>query len=155
MPTSKVYVSAFMCKDAIRDAIDTNSVSAIRIFDTFTVCAEDVALAKDLKVLSGAFLVTSYRSENPTEFTAEYRASSPSGKVLSIQTLTVRIAGGETGHTHVLSFDLAPARMSEGVHWFDILIDGEVVTRVPVKVVHAPGIPPSQKNEIQIGPDAA
>jgi hypothetical protein len=68
--------------------------------------------------------------------TLQLRHEGPTGIRGELPTTTVLLEGEERGIN--LNVELAVLATREGLHWFDVLVDGQVLTRMPLRVVYSP-----------------
>ena len=67
-------------------------------------------------------------------FKVEIKTARPTGKVSpEVISIPVQLNGGDHGFNVKLSFVLTVHE--EGLHWFDVYFDGELLTRIPFTVV--------------------
>lgn len=138
MPNARPYLSAaFVCERVLEDK--DGSISAIRIVDTFHVdlpkdMPPDVIPALELT------LVVSFKkaSSNPTPESHEVsvRLHAPSGAEfhsVSAAKLPFVLAEMGSGHNLIMRIRLPVGEF--GLFWFDVNLDDELVTRIPVKLL--------------------
>lgn len=127
--------AAFLCETVIEDK--TGAHSSIRVIDRLTVNSGPQAPAVMPSVGFSANLVVmvkSGRARGRSEVTI--RPESPAGIKLQEMRLPIQLEGEERGSQLQVKFDLELA--DEGLYWFDILLDGAMMTRIPLRVVYQP-----------------
>lgn len=134
MPERKPYLSAaFFCERVMEEK--DGVLSAIRLVDTFTAHTNLPAGTVPVVELT---LVVSFKSDSPTPDKHEIglRITSPSGKELAgtgIPPHMMITLHEEAGANVILRMRLA---MNEaGRYWADVLVDGEVITKAPFKLL--------------------
>jgi hypothetical protein len=129
------YVSVAAICDAVLHEKDER-ISCIRFLDqlNITIASEDedasiaIRLNAFIAFKSGPFI-------GPKMCTIEIVG--PSGKKGTPiggkpKEFPMQFNGGEHGHNLIVAFDF-PVNKS-GLYWFDVLLDGEVYTRIPLKI---------------------
>jgi hypothetical protein len=126
---SRVYVNAFLCDRLLRE--EDKTMSAIRLID-FTSVDIPIGSAQPFVPHVEANLVIIFRSERAVDFVATVQGTGPDGVVFSTYDFPVRIEGGASGHTLALTLILNGA--AEGLTWFNVLLDGELASKVPLLI---------------------
>lgn len=67
-------------------------------------------------------------------FAVALRSIGPSGQQLGTIETPVLFEGEDRGVTVALQFAFQPAE--EGLHWFDVMVEGQRVTRIPLRAVY-------------------
>jgi hypothetical protein len=136
MQNTKPYVNvACICEKVLQEK--DNVLSAIRLVDTYylqppPLMPEGITGAVDLSAL---VLLKSGDVTGKSELGIQIRA--PSGRVIELpEKWPVLLNGGEHGVNFVMKFTM-PVR-EFGLHWFDVVWQGEVLTSFPLKLVLGP-----------------
>ena len=127
-----LYISAFCCKDVLRE--ENGSLSAIRILDSVTV----ELMGPLEKVIYYPLPVTtliSFKSDIPCDFTLRIRVVDSHGASREMAAGKHHSEGGIDGGVVNLQMELRTD--VEGLYWFELLADDQIVTKFPVKVSHA------------------
>jgi len=143
----RVYVAAFFCQDIIRER-DNDFLTAVRIAESFAAVPVEIT-----PVFQGegqlpevpairvyppldAHAVVMFRSEQPIEFTCSMRGVMPDGELWpgGFQDLKCRIGADGAGYTLNLSIRIPTDR--EGTFWFEIYVEGELATKLPLRIAH-------------------
>lgn len=137
MPDAKLYVSAaFLCEKALQDK--DGSLSAIRIVDTYFInipkdIPSDVIPALELTLLVS--LKKASLSPVPESHEVSLRLHAPSGEFAPLSTTKFPFVLTEIGSGHNLIMNLRLPAKEFGLFWFDVNVDGELVTRIPFKLL--------------------
>ncbi len=133
---------AAICQTSLIDK-QTDALSVIRIQDRIAV----MGLTDEMQPqpLANYQLVLCLKSgEMRGKGTLRLTPLSPSGKVLPHAETTVLFEGDERGNA--LIAPLAVVAEEEGLYWLEITLDGQLLTRVPFRVMYQkvqlpPGMP--------------
>ena len=139
----RVYVSAIVCSDAIEEH-GTHMLSALRISGGFLV-GPILRPTADLTVSEWAYdtvhfiLVITFNSEAPTSFRFGMKTATPDGRVLDLSdqpdfSEEFNIGAGAEGFT-LKTRGAIPGAL-QGDYWVELLIDGQLVNKVPIRIVH-------------------
>jgi hypothetical protein len=131
------YVSVAAICDSVLHEKDER-ISCIRFSDTLNVqlSAEIPDPLPPLRLQVAAFVAFKSGPFVGTK-NCTLRLISPSGKTGKMTEATPKsypmiFKGGEQGHNLIVSLDI-PA-VETGLYWFDVMLDEEVYTRIPLKV---------------------
>jgi hypothetical protein len=139
MPPGGPYVrAAFLCERLLTEKDDV--LTAVRLVDKFwtefPADADDIGLPT---IVNATMLVSFVAGDVHGDHVASVRALSPSGQA---------VGGGFPSDIPLnfpqradavlnLIFQLHLSMKDAGVYWFEVSLDGEVVTRVPMRIVRA------------------
>jgi|ERR1051325_1067060 hypothetical protein len=144
------YVSvAAICQSVLHEKDE--KISCIRFIDTLnlSVPADAPDPLPPIK-----FGVTAFVAFKSGEFVGTknctLRLKSPSGKTGQIEETAPKsypmlFKGGEQGHNLIVSLEI-PASES-GLYWFEVMLDDEIYTRMPLKV-NITRMPPPQPSQM-------
>src|SRR5260370_5270472 len=134
-PESGPYlVAALLCEKVLQEK--DGIVSIIRMVDRITLTASASISPEALPPLTLnltlflAFKSGSARGSN----TIKLRIESPSGIKLPEQLLPIFFEGEDRGANLILALNMVVDQ--ERVYWFDILLEEELFTRVPLRVIY-------------------
>jgi len=68
-------------------------------------------------------------------------AENPNGKRTDLYSSPVKLQGKEQGQNFVFNFVFAIE--NQGLYWFDVVFDEDVLTRIPLTVVQEPAPTPT------------
>ncbi len=133
------YLSAaLLCELVIEDR--QGSLSAIRIVDRYEVRAIGPDVPDNMPELNerwrGNLLISFKSGQARGRHEVRIRPESPSGMRLPEIAHPVIFEGDERGYNLIAPLGLRLDQ--EGLYWFDILMDGRLVTRVPLRIVYLP-----------------
>lgn len=135
---------AVVCEKVLQEKDET--LSFIRVIDRFTVAAPDVDQFPELPHLSLPVTVAlGFRSGAYAGTRGvDLRIHTPSGDLVKTGgdtplPLPVFFQGGEAGANLVMSLTLDVS--TEGLYWIDVLLDEDLITRLPVRIVHQQVVP--------------
>jgi hypothetical protein len=137
--TGPYLVTAAFCERAIqeRDGV----LSLIRIVDkiTNTIAGPRPAVPDRMPPVSVnlTLVVIMKPGEARGRFTVKVRPEAPSGQRLPDVELPVSFAGAPDAGANLL-FGVNMIAGEEGVYWFDVLLDDELLTRTPLRIEYSP-----------------
>ena len=143
----RVYVSAFFCQEMIREP-DKDLLTAIRIADSFAAVPIELSPTFDGEgepppfspmrtyLPLDAHAVIAFRSEAPVEFTASLRGTGPNGEIMpgGFEDHPCKIGADGAGYT--LNANVRVPTDQKGTYWFEIYVDGELATKLPLRIEH-------------------
>jgi hypothetical protein len=124
--------AAFFCEKILTEP--DNVLSAIRIVDTISLPGAVLPESGTDLVLPLAMLVVFKSGDAQGERELQFRLENPSGKVFTGGTWKITLGDPpEAGHT--FRSDLTTLKWDkEGLYWFEVLLDGVLATRIPLRV---------------------
>ncbi len=129
----KPYIAAaFVCEKLLREKDEV--LTAVRIVDTFSIETAQLPPAGGAPVLAVALLISFKSGEANGEYAVSITLASPSGKIVarSPEGTTLLFQGEEKGANIVANFAVPTTEL--GLYWFDVRLEGETMTRVPLKL---------------------
>ncbi len=144
-PANKVYVSAFVCSDLIEEQ-GTKMLSALRISGGFLV-RPGLIPTEDSKIVEwgypklNIFVVVIFNCDSPATFYFQMRAKTPSGDTIDLSEQLkfpdpFTIGSGAEGLT-LKAIGSLPGSVP-GDYWIEMVVNGVLANRVPVRIVHPP-----------------
>lgn len=134
----RVYVSALVCGDVIREAPLHGGplmLTLVRVSQGF---------AADPSETISFYVVSTFTAEQPCSFRFLLRVVAPNGVQVTCVTHDYKIGQGADGAT--LSSKVAIPATIGGDYWFELLVDDEVATKIPLRILHAlPDFSPEQE----------
>jgi hypothetical protein len=141
----KVYVSAFVCNDIIRDR-ETDLLTAIKIangfnapISTFVPRNPDGTPDSEGRIIISSpiicHLVISFFCEVARSVSLTVKAKLPTGDDMANApnaSQTFDIGAGAAGR--VPNVELSMASDTEGTHWIEVYVHDEIATKVPLKI---------------------
>jgi hypothetical protein len=125
-----VQIAAF-CQAALQEAAGT--LSLIRITDRVGVTGTTEEMhPSQIQGLTLVVVLKSGFMRGRSNVTI--RPNSPSGEVLPTVEMTVLFEGDERGVGIILP--MAMIAKEEGLYWFDVLVDEDLFTRIPLRVIY-------------------
>ncbi len=124
--------SALICERVLQEA--DGVLSLIRVVDRFFVRGKD----KDMPTsrIAGNLVIGMKSGFYRGKMYIRIRPNTPSQEVLPTQDFPVLFEGEDRGVGIVAPFKLDVKE--EGLYWFDVLIEDQVITRIPMRVVYQP-----------------
>ena len=125
---------AVLCEKVLQEA--TGTVSLIRIIDRVTFTAQGTKTSQAMPPfpirITAVLLFRSGEAKGSS--TVVLQPVAPSG--IRPQSISAQLLfeGDERGAQ--LIFDVNFTATEEGVYWFDVSLDGELITRIPLRVVY-------------------
>ena len=133
-PTGPFLLSAVICEKVLQEK--DNVVSIIRIIDRLTHTIQAAEMPTELPHVPFQFVIFinfkagSARGRHQIEVVSEH----PSGQRKPIFATSVLFEGEDRGNNLVvragMEFD------AEGLYWFDVLLEGRTVTRIPFRMLY-------------------
>ena len=139
--------AAFFCDRVLQEADGT--LSAIRIVDRVFQVAAGIAPPEGMPptTVNLTLLIALKSGAARGRHDLKIQAENPSGiRSPLAQTFSVLLEGEDRGANAIIN--LVFTAPEEGLYWFDVLLDGERLTRVPLRLVYlrqelgSPGTPP-------------
>lgn len=135
IPESGPYlIAAVLCEKVLQEKDET--VSIIRMIDRITLTVPASTSPDTLPPLPlNLTLFLSFKSGSARgRNTIKLRIESPSGIKLPEQLLPILFEGEDRGANLILALNLVIDQ--EGVYWFDILLEEELITRIPLRMIY-------------------
>ena len=142
MANTKPFVqAASVCEKIL---IEPDGVaSLIRMVDVFHLDLESTPVVPNIPPgMQFAVVIALKSGDVAGNFDMGVRLVRPSGKVEDTQNIPVVLQGG--GHGANIRINVVIANPEYGLHWFDVLWSGEILTRIPLDLKKAK---PSQTNK--------
>jgi hypothetical protein len=125
--------AALLCEKVLQEKDGTLSI--IRIADRVTYQPIGVA-AKNLKPIHQMQGLVGLKSGPITgEHVLKIIGERPSGQRNELMKSSITLFGQDQGQNFILN--LAIGLEEDGLHWFDVLLDDEVLTRIPLMVMRS------------------
>jgi Family of unknown function (DUF6941) len=141
--TPYVQVAAF-CQTAIREG--QGSLSLIRLITRFPV----VGLTKEMQPtpISLTLAVILKSGNMQGSYTLTVRPVTPTEEVLPPLNVPILFEGSDRGVALVRQ--IALVAKEPGLYWFDVLVEGTLLTRIPLRILYQQGqqigLPPDQSS---------
>lgn len=135
IPDSGPYlVAALLCERVLQEKDET--VSIVRIVDRITLTVPASRTPETLPPLPlNLTLFLSFKSGSARgRNTIKLKIESPSGFNLPEQLLPVLFEGDDRGVNLILALNMVVDQ--EGVYWFNILLEEEHITRIPLRILY-------------------
>src|SRR5579864_1184110 len=135
----RVYVSAFLCQSTIREQGDL--LTAVRIVDGFTTSAiGELTTGEVMYFPVNVSAVVIFRAEMPSKSTLTIKVRDPRGEELQgTRSFSVHSKSLIEGHTLNINFRVPGQK--EGDFWFEVYVDDELATKVPLRITHQKRVP--------------
>lgn len=124
-------VAALICERVIQEKDE--SITLVRIADRIQYSIEGQSLPTDIKPMIGIQGFVSLKS-GPVTGVHEVKIfiENPVGQRREALTLPVNLPGNDLGANVIINISLGIEH--DGLYWFDILFDGEPLTKIPLVV---------------------
>lgn len=132
-PPSGPYVQiAAFCENVLTESNGVNSL--IRVVDRITTSVGLLpeGIPPPAHLLNAVIALKSGQARGSIDITL--RAEAPSGLRLPDLTVSVLLEGEDRGVA--IHVPVAIPTEVEGIYWFDVLVDGRLMSRMPLRVVH-------------------
>ena len=136
----RVFVSAFICERVLRE--EGGLLTAVRLVDAFQTTPIDIHLDTPEPRIEKRYLaftvglIAVFVCEQRAEFTVSLRIIKPNGELSEggLNLVPFVIESGVNGYTLNVALNLAGD--VEGTYWFEIYVDQELATKLPLAVLH-------------------
>lgn len=131
-PVLPFVTAALLCEKVLEEKNGTLSV--VRIADRLEV--ETIGIPEEVKPLVNVEGLISIKSGPVVgTFDVAIVGRNPKGESKQLFRQAFEFKGNDQGQNIILRF--AMAFMYEGLHWFDVLFDGQLLTTIPLMLVQA------------------
>jgi Family of unknown function (DUF6941) len=126
--------AAVICEKVLQEKDETLSI--IRMIDRFNVTVSALGSPENLPPipLNLAVLISLKSGKAKGRSTVKLRIEMHSGLKLPDQLLPVLFEGEDRGVNLILNLNLVIDQ--EGVYWFDVLLEEQLLTRIPLRTVY-------------------
>jgi hypothetical protein len=133
MDKPRPYVAlAVLCEKVLVEKDDV--LTAVRIIDKLTLQLPPAGMPEGMKpAIQITGLIGLKSGDAVGDFTLRLNITNPLGELRKdVITLPVKLLGGDHGQNFVINLGLGIE--NEGVYWFDVMLDDEVLTRTPLTI---------------------
>lgn len=127
-------IAALLCEKVLQEKDET--VSIIRMVDRITLTTHALGSPETLPpmpITLSAFISLKSGSARGRH-TVKWRTETPSGMKSAEQLLPVLFEGEDRGANLILTLNMIIDQ--EGVYWFDVLLEDQLLTRIPLRVLY-------------------
>ena len=127
-------VAALICEKILQEK--DGSISVIRIADRVTLNALASHSPETLPPIpvSLAALISFKSGSAKGRHTVKWTTETPSGLTLPEQLFTVLFEGEDRGVNLILNLNMMLDQ--EGIYWFSVLLEDELLTRIPLRILY-------------------
>ena len=126
---------AVLCQTALQEA--NGVLSVIRLIDRITLTGTAPELQPTPVQLTMAIVLKSDLMQG--NYPVKIRSTSPQNVVTLSPEMSFLFEGNDRGVQAVIPAALVATE--QGVYWFDVLIEEEILTRVPLRIIYQRAIP--------------
>lgn len=129
------YLAAALFCDKVLEEKD-GTLSAIRMVDriTHTISGPDAPEAMP-PITINLFALLSFKSGAARgKYTLKFIPNAPSGKIMPEFSGPIVLEGDDRGANVVLNLGIPVEE--EGLYWFDVIFDEQLITRMPLRIVY-------------------
>ena len=126
--------AAFLCERVLQEKDEVISVT--RIVDRLHYQIHEGAPPGTKPVLNLQGLIMIKSGPVSGEHTLKIFAETPSGKRKEVHQLPVTLRGKDQGQNVIMNLGIGVEE--DGLHWFDVLFDDDLLTRIPITVMPLP-----------------
>jgi hypothetical protein len=123
-------VAALFCDQVLQGKDET--ISAIRIIDKVTVQVPFGLPEKTQPILQITLLLGVKSGSLIGDFKMTIRGNRPNGDVQDVASFPLKLQGEEKGQNYILNLSLGI--QEDGVYWFEVVFEDEVITAIPLTV---------------------
>jgi hypothetical protein len=126
--------AALLCEKVLQEKDEV--ISAIRLIDRITLTVHASSSPETLPPMPvSLYALISFKSGNARgRNTLKWVTETPSGLRQPEQLLTVHFDGEDRGVNLVLNLNMVVDQ--EGVYWFDIFLEDQLITRIPLRILY-------------------
>jgi hypothetical protein len=126
--------AAVLCEKVLEDK--DGVLSAIRMVDRFVITAQGVGAPQNMPPVpvNLSALIVFKSGDAKGSYSVKIRPVAPSGRFAPEISLPIFLEGDERGAN--LLVNLGFQAVEEGLYWFDILLNEELVTRMPLRLLY-------------------
>ena len=150
MKNAKPWVQvAAVCEKVLTEK--DNVLSAIRLVDTlFTTSDPPTNLPDNVKAGAAISILVSLKSGDVTgQHEVQVRVLKPTGEAKDLGKWPVILNGGEHGANLIIN--LMFETTDYGLWWFEVVWEGEILTRIPLKLARQPVTSTSSPQKLEGG----
>ncbi len=127
-------VAALLCEKVLQEKNEV--VSLIRIVDRFMVTVSALGSPENMPTIPiNLTAFVSLKSGGARgRYTIKWRAETPSGIKEPEQLFPVLFEGEDRGVNLILNLNMVVDQ--EGLYWFDVLLEDQLLTRIPLRIVY-------------------
>lgn len=127
-------IAALLCEAVLQEKDER--ISIIRMIDRVTLTAPAASSPEVLPPLPlNLNALISFKSGSARgRHTVKWRIETPSGIKLPEQLLPVLFEGEDRGVNLILHINMVVDQ--EGVYWFDVLLEDQLLTRIPLRILY-------------------
>jgi len=138
MDKPRPYVAVLLCEKVLQEKDE--GITLVRIADRVQYALQMIGPnipSQDIKPIIGLQGLISVKSGPVTgDHVLEVVLEKPNGDRKEVYSQSVKFLGGDHGQNILMNMSLGIEQ--DGLYWFDVLFDGEVLTRAPLTVTPAP-----------------
>ena len=127
-------VAALLCEKVLQEKDET--ISVIRLVDRIAVTVNALASSEAMPPtpINLNALISLKSGLAKGRGTVKWRVETPSGLKLPDQLLPVLFEGDDRGVNLIVTLNMLIEQ--EGVYWFDVILDEQLLTRIPLRILY-------------------
>lgn len=127
-------VAALLCEKVLQEKDGT--ISVIRMIDRITLTVSTLGSPETIPstIINLSALISLKSGSARGKGIVKLRVETPSGLKLLDQLLPVLFEGDDRGVNLIVAFNMVIDQ--EGVYWFDVLLEEQLLTRVPLRILY-------------------
>lgn len=135
--TGPHLAAAFFCERVLQE--QDGVLSAIRLIDRLTRVQTGPQAPPDMEPFAHilTILIVFKSGQARGRFTVTLQPETPAGVQLDAVDLPVQLSGGEEQGANIV-LNIPFTFEQEGLYWFDVSFEGNLVTRMPMRVLYQP-----------------
>jgi hypothetical protein len=132
--TGPYLTVAAICEKVLQEKDDT--ISIIRMIDRLAITVNALGSPETMPptATNVTILISLKSGKARGRNTIKLRLEAPSGLKLPDQLLPVLFEGDDRGVNLILNLNLVVDQ--EGVYWFDVLLEEQLLTRIPLRILY-------------------
>jgi len=134
---------AALCERVLEEK--DGSLSLIRLIDRLVITAEGTDVPEELPPGQVPLMALMSWINGLGDYEAKVRINMPDGNSIESATLPFHLDSLDRVQNHIVRMVLPVKR--RGVYWFNFLLDGDVKSRVPLRVIYERKEHPRQQSE--------
>lgn len=127
-------IAAIICEKILQEKDET--ISLIRMVDRIVVTTNATGSPEAMPpvAMNLAALISFKSGSARGRYIVKWRTETPSGNRLPEQLLPILFEGDDRGVNLILSLNMIAEQ--EGVYWFEVLLEEQLFTRIPLRVLY-------------------
>jgi hypothetical protein len=148
-PTGGPYINAaLLCERAIQES--DGVLTLVRVIDKLTASSLPGQEPSGFQPFQAALtLVVILRAGESSAATVRIVPREPDGHALQAHDTEVTFGGDDQARGRNLLVTMNLGVKYEGLYWFDVIVDGSQISRIPLRVEYVPAVDPGPQSQTE------